>query len=82
MGAGLWGQLDLAGEVLEWTADWAADYVNPCTDCAYLSPTADRATRGGHFAFSASELCCPAFDGGGTPRCFSQADRIVMPPSL
>ena len=37
LGAGLWGQLDLAGELREWTMDLSAQYVNPCTDCASLT---------------------------------------------
>ena len=48
LGAGLWGQLDMAGEVWEWNLDgYATFYVDPCTDCAYL-PTAasDRVQRG------------------------------------
>jgi len=36
-GAGLWGQLDLAGEVQEWNLDWDFEDVNPCVNCAYLS---------------------------------------------
>jgi sulfatase modifying factor 1 len=38
LGAGLWGQLDLAGEVFEWTLDWFSNpYSGECTDCALLS---------------------------------------------
>ena len=40
LGAGLWGQLDLLGEVFEWNLDWFAAYATPCTDCANLSATA------------------------------------------
>src|SRR5580693_6419764 len=37
MGAGVWGQLDLVGEVWQWTADWyRVAYVDPCVDCADL----------------------------------------------
>jgi len=46
LGAGLWGQLDLLGEEFEWNLDYAANYVDPCADCAYLSPAADRIMRG------------------------------------
>ncbi len=56
LGAGLWAQLDLAGEVFEWTLDWYAPYVNPCVDCAYLTTAADRATRGGNYAGIALNL--------------------------
>jgi formylglycine-generating enzyme required for sulfatase activity len=36
-GAGLWGQLDLAGQASEWNLDLYAPYVDPCTDCAKLT---------------------------------------------
>jgi formylglycine-generating enzyme required for sulfatase activity len=49
LGAGYWGQLDLAGEVDEWTLDWRAPYVDPCINCAYLTPSSSRAIRGGEF---------------------------------
>ncbi len=49
-GAGLWGQLDMAGEVWEWNLDWFGGYVAPCTDCAYLmSGLRVRVVRGGGF---------------------------------
>jgi len=47
LGAGLWGQLDLVGEVGQWNLDWYAPYVDPCTDCAYLTGVSDRVLRGG-----------------------------------
>jgi sulfatase modifying factor 1 len=46
LGAGLWGQLDLAGELLEWTLDWYAAYVDPCIDCANLTAASTRVDRG------------------------------------
>jgi formylglycine-generating enzyme required for sulfatase activity len=49
LGAGYWGQLDMAGEVFEWNIDWYAPYVDPCTDCAYLSSTTVRVIRGGNY---------------------------------
>jgi formylglycine-generating enzyme required for sulfatase activity len=39
LGAGFWGQLDLAGELTEWSLDWSAAFVDPCSDCAYLTST-------------------------------------------
>jgi formylglycine-generating enzyme required for sulfatase activity len=57
-GAGLWGQLDLAGEVWEWTLDTgalsedgsvASTYADPCTDCTDLATAAGRVMRGGIF---------------------------------
>src|SRR5580692_1285282 len=38
LGLGNWRQLDLAGEVYEWTLDAYAEYVDPCVDCAYFRP--------------------------------------------
>jgi formylglycine-generating enzyme required for sulfatase activity len=55
-GAGRWGQLDLAGELWEWTLDWDDAYVNPCVDCAYLMVSSERMSRGGGFSADASGL--------------------------
>jgi sulfatase modifying factor 1 len=51
LGAGLWGQLDLVGEVWTWNLDWYGDgsYTNPCTDCANLTPSFFRPVRSGNF---------------------------------
>jgi sulfatase modifying factor 1 len=50
LGATLFGQLDLAGNVSEWDLDWqASSYPNPCTDCASLATASFRVVRGGSF---------------------------------
>jgi formylglycine-generating enzyme len=49
LGAGRWGQLDLAGEVLEWNMDWFAPYADPCTNCADFTASVNRISRGGIF---------------------------------
>jgi formylglycine-generating enzyme len=50
LGAGMWGQLDLAGSTWEWTLDSYNNYVNPCVDCAnFTTSGSGRATRGGDF---------------------------------
>ncbi len=62
-GAGMWSQLDLAGEVWEWNVDWDAAYA-PCTDCANTSPIASgRVIRGGLFLSTTSSLLPPYRDG-------------------
>jgi formylglycine-generating enzyme required for sulfatase activity len=61
-GAGRWGQLDLVGDVFEWTLDyWDAQmsFPNPCNDCARLTPTPYRAVRGGSYYVEASFLTPP-----------------------
>jgi formylglycine-generating enzyme required for sulfatase activity len=56
LGAGRWGQLDMAGEINEWSLDWSAPYVDPCTDCAYLSSGSSRVIRGGFFGVTSAGL--------------------------
>ncbi|MGH7435812.1 MAG: AI-2E family transporter, partial [Polyangiaceae bacterium] len=46
LGVGRWGQLDLGGEVIEWSTDTAAVSSSPCLDCAYLGATGYRVGRG------------------------------------
>jgi formylglycine-generating enzyme required for sulfatase activity len=63
LGAGLWGQLDLAGNVWQWNLDWYATYAS-CTDCAYLTPGSDRVFRGGSFDHAALLLLPTSHDIG------------------
>ena len=55
LGAGRWGQLDLSGNVYQWTLDWNVPFTS-CTDCANLSSGTYRMTRGGYFASAAYYL--------------------------
>ena len=48
-GAGLYGQIDMAGNLGEWTLDWFAPYEDPCVDCAQLTAQSFRSIRGGSF---------------------------------
>jgi formylglycine-generating enzyme required for sulfatase activity len=67
LGAGLWGQLDLVGEVWEWNLDWyATTYVDPCTNCAYLTAASSRMMRGGGFSGSTANLL-PQVRSGNPP---------------
>jgi len=63
MGAGLWGQLDLAGEIWEWNLDWRNPYVSPCTDCVSLTPAMYRIVRGDNYGGSVNNLV-PTVRGG------------------
>jgi formylglycine-generating enzyme required for sulfatase activity len=66
LGAGKWGQLDLAGETWEWVID--RNFVS-CTDCAGLTPfsaTIGWQSRGGTFDSPASYITPLASAGGGT----------------
>jgi formylglycine-generating enzyme required for sulfatase activity len=71
LGAGAWGQLDLAGNVYELNLDWDATYVSPCTDCAYVTATSSSQVvfRGGSFSSGTSNLLPPTRDGG-YPRAY------------
>ena len=61
-GAGLYGQLDMAGNLWEWILDWyQSSYISPCKDCADLTPfpldAGQRGLRGGaYFALPGSLL--------------------------
>jgi sulfatase modifying factor 1 len=49
-GAGFWGQLDLTGNILEWTLDYYTGVLlNPCVDCGDISAGSQRQLRGGAF---------------------------------
>jgi len=63
LGAGRWGQLDLAGELAEWTLDWYAPYVDPCVDCVYLTDFSYRVVRGGSFGTDTEDIFPTARDG-------------------
>lgn len=74
-GAGLWGQVDLGGEVNEWGLDWySGSYVTPCTDCAYLNATGSRVLRGGAYKYGAfnfewdSRFGFPVYSDAGKPQ--------------
>jgi formylglycine-generating enzyme required for sulfatase activity len=78
-GAGLWGQLDMAGELYEWTLDSLSRYVSPCTDCAYL-PVADpdpyvgtRVQRGGTFG-AAAQYFLPTYRDNSFPGDYQVVD--------
>jgi formylglycine-generating enzyme len=59
LGAGLWGQLDLAGEVFEWNLDWYNTYVDPCIDCVNTTAASSRVLRGGYFFDRYASLLLP-----------------------
>ncbi len=63
LGAGRWTQLDLAGDLAEWTLDWFAPYANPCTDCANLTDFSYRVLRGGSFGTDTDDTLPMARDG-------------------
>jgi formylglycine-generating enzyme required for sulfatase activity len=63
MGAGKWGQLDLAGEIWEWNLDWKNTYVSPCTDCVSMTKASYRIVRGDNYGGSVNNLV-PTVRGG------------------
>jgi formylglycine-generating enzyme required for sulfatase activity len=63
MGAGKWGQLDLAGEIWEWNLDWKNTYVSPCSDCVSLTKNMYRIVRGDNYGGVMNNLV-PTVRGG------------------
>lgn len=69
-GAGLFLQLDLAGELRQWTLDWFSNYTPSnadggivlCADCANLTGTVGRVIRSGDFGEGSSTLLAPYRD--------------------
>jgi sulfatase modifying factor 1 len=56
LGVGLWGQLDLGGDMNEWTLDSFAAFIDPCTDCANLTAGSYQAIRGGAYELISAYL--------------------------
>ena len=70
LGAGRWGQLDLAGEVSGWVVDWATSPWQPCLDCASLIPDMGNPYRvvwGGVYFSSEADLVVTWMRLSGAP---------------
>jgi sulfatase modifying factor 1 len=87
LGVGLFGQLDLVGEVFEWTPDtWGVGiaFVDPCKDCAHLGLANDaRIPRGGYIGSGTLELLSGApttFLANPSTRYLSLGFRCARPP--
>ncbi|HEY5147353.1 MAG TPA: formylglycine-generating enzyme family protein [Polyangiaceae bacterium] len=81
LGVGLWGQLDLGGNVWQWNLDWDAAYVDPCTDCGYLSAVSYREVQGGLFSGTTAGLMPPnRYDAGPTSRVNNIGFRCARVP--
>jgi sulfatase modifying factor 1 len=72
LGVGAFGQLDLVGDVWEWTLDWYAPFVVPCTDCAALTGGSSRVNRGGDWNDTIERVVVPNREGWDSP---SMRDR-------
>lgn len=74
LGGGRWGHADLAGNVREWVFDnFSSPYSSmACVDCANHSAAVNRATRGGSFLNSATNLIAPA-RGSSPPTTLTRA---------
>ncbi|MGH7272300.1 MAG: formylglycine-generating enzyme family protein [Polyangiaceae bacterium] len=83
LGAGLWGQMDLAGNAPEWVLDtYNASLVDPCMDCTYLAPTSDtsnRVDRGSNWVRRADSLVSNR-SGGLALGGYGYGIRCARPP--
>jgi formylglycine-generating enzyme required for sulfatase activity len=68
LGAGLWGQMDLSGNLFDWNVDWytAGAFVEPCTDCFDARSTQMRVIKGGAWS-STSVSMVPSARAGFYP---------------
>jgi formylglycine-generating enzyme required for sulfatase activity len=85
LGAGLWGQLDLVGDLGARVLDeFAARYVDPCVDCAYLPLSGDaseRVFRGEYYGSTASNLLVwDRYGDGATDRDRGVGFRCARAP--
>jgi formylglycine-generating enzyme len=85
LGPGLWGQLDLAGNVTEWNLDfYGYNYVDPCMDCANQTDSlvlGARTVRGGALDLIVSNLLPSARNGQLAPdRAFDLGFRCARTP--
>ncbi len=84
LGAGRWGQLDLAGNVYEWTLDWyAAVYALPCVDCVDVTAGGNgRVNRGGFYddTLTADLLATSRSSGNATYRVSAFGMRCARVP--
>jgi formylglycine-generating enzyme required for sulfatase activity len=80
-GNGVYGQLDLAGNVMEWNLDWDADYAKPCDNCANTTSGSRRVLRGGGFsAFMSYLLASSRFNVYPTYRSGDLGARCARTP--
>jgi formylglycine-generating enzyme len=84
-GVGAFGQLDMAGQLWEWTLDWFTTFypMGPCEDCADLTEAdaGGRVFRGGDFHDDTSNLHAEVRSGGGPQYAYSyQGVRCARAP--
>ncbi len=63
LGAGRFGQDDLAGSMSEWVLDGAPAFPDPCVDCASLGDESVRLWRGGGWLDGADQMKNTYFAG-------------------
>jgi formylglycine-generating enzyme len=79
-GAGVWGQLDLVGELFEWNLDWYAPYA-ACADCADLKATSNRVMRGDLLNNASTLVPSSRFDVDPSFRVANLGFRCARPPA-
>jgi len=81
LGAGRWGQLDLAGNLHQRGLDaWSASFAGPCTDCANLGYDLYYMLRGGAYQDPATRLRPVANPANGPQRITYTGIRCARAP--
>jgi formylglycine-generating enzyme required for sulfatase activity len=79
--AGLWGQLDLAGDLWEWNLDTWYGYSSSCTDCVTLGTGSDGLIGGGAFDNGTSGLLPPTREAApAAVRSYTEGVRCSRAP--
>jgi formylglycine-generating enzyme required for sulfatase activity len=83
LGAGLWGQFDLGGDIDQWQLDVATGFTTPCVDCAGVSGTFEqyRRFKGGSWS-DPEDTLMPSFGfyGWWPPARYAAGIRCARAP--
>jgi len=86
LGIGFWGQLDLAGNMAQWSLDSVVGdgptYLTPCANCANFASTPYRMVQGSDFMTSNVNVLSPTYQSNdsATARSYTTGIRCGRAP--